>query len=144
MMRDEIERAARERREALINRTSKSFQKYEKVKKSIEEKVRNCCLLAAPTGCASFQLRFGASTLHRCFGIPVGFCGAWKDKSSERFLSRKTRLDQARLFIMDEMSMIGRQMLGKIEFKLRDTLAAAGAEDMDKIFFGWERYSVVW
>ena len=33
MMRDEIERAARERREALINRASKSFQKYEKVKK---------------------------------------------------------------------------------------------------------------
>ena len=40
-----------------------------------EDKLRNVCLLAAPTGCASFQLKFGASTLHRIFGIPVGYCG---------------------------------------------------------------------
>ena len=33
-----------------------------------------------------------------------------------------TRLEQARLFVMDEMSMVGRQMLGKIEFKVRNTL----------------------
>ena len=44
----------------------------------------------------------------------------------------KTRLDQARLFVIDEMSMVGRQMLGKIEFKVRDTLQTAsrrGGED---------------
>ena len=29
---------------------------------------------------------------------------------------------QARMFVIDEMSMVGRQMLGKIEFKVRDTL----------------------
>jgi len=34
----------------------------------------------------------------------------------------KTRMEQAKLFVMDEMSMIGRQMLGKIEFKIRNTL----------------------
>ncbi len=34
----------------------------------------------------------------------------------------KTRLTQARLFVIDEMSMVGRQMLGKIEFKVRDVL----------------------
>jgi hypothetical protein len=32
--------------------------------KKIDERVANSCLLAAPTGCASFQLKFGASTLH--------------------------------------------------------------------------------
>ena len=44
----------------------------------------------------------------------------------------KTRMDQARLFVFDEMSMVGRQMLGKIEFKVRDTLQSAekrGGED---------------
>ena len=30
---------------------------------------------------------------------------------------------QAQLFVMDEMSMIGRQMMGKIQFRIKDTLA---------------------
>ena len=63
-----------------------------KVKDAMDEHVRNSCLLAAPTGCASFQLKFGASTLHRVFGIPVGYCGPWKDRSNERFLKIKTRM----------------------------------------------------
>ena len=90
----------------------------------MEEHVKNCCLLSAPTGCASFQLRFGASTLHRCFGVPVGYCGPWSkgQRESERFRRFKARLMQAQLFVMDEMSMIGRQMMGKIEFRVRDAL----------------------
>ena len=92
------------------------------VEKEVEARVKNSCLLAAPTGCASFQLKFGASTLHRCFGVPVGFCGAWKNRAEGRFRKIKLRMEQARLFVIDEMSMVGRQMLGKIEFKVRDTL----------------------
>merc|ERR1712005_57456 len=88
----------------------------------MHEKVRHAAVLAAPTGCASFQLKFGASTLHRVFGVPVGYCGPWKNRSDGRYLKMKTRMDQARLFVFDEMSMVGRQMLGKIEFKVRDTL----------------------
>ena len=80
-----------------------------------EEAVRDSCVLAAPTGCASFQLKFGASTLHRRFGIPVGYCGPWKSRDDARYRNMKTRLKQARLFVVDEMSMVGRQMLGKIE-----------------------------
>ena len=34
----------------------------------------------------------------------------------------KTRLTQAKFFVMDEMSMIGRQELGKIEFEIMNTL----------------------
>ena len=66
------------------------------------------------------------------FGIPVGYCGPWKNRSDKRYLKMKTRLDQARIFVIDEMSMVGRQMLGKIEYKVRDTLVAArrrGGED---------------
>jgi len=99
-----------------------------KVKAQIAECVRNACLLAAPTGCASFQLKFGASTLHRIFGIPVGYCGPWNNRADGRYLKMKTRMDQARLFVMDEMSMVGRQMLGKIEFKVRDTLRTAARD----------------
>ncbi|HIE69732.1 MAG TPA: hypothetical protein EYP98_05930, partial [Planctomycetes bacterium] len=102
------------------------------LKKKIDERVANSCLLAAPTGCASFQLKFGASTLHRMFGVPVGYCGPWKNRSDGRYLKMKTRIDQARLFVIDEMSMVGRQMFGKIEYKVRDTLVEArrrGGED---------------
>ena len=90
--------------------------------KEVEAEVRDVCLLSAPTGCASFQLKFGASTLHRAFGVPVGYCGPWKNRADGRFRKMKTRLDQAKLFVMDEMSMIGRSMLGRIEFKIRNTL----------------------
>ena len=94
----------------------------EKVEQDMEERVRNSCLLAAPTGCASFQLKFGASTLHRVFGVPVGYCGPWKNRNDSRYYKARTRMQQAFLFVMDEMSMVGRQMMGKIEFKVRDTL----------------------
>ena len=34
------------------------------------------CLLAAPTSCASFQMKNGATTVHRAFGVPARkFCG---------------------------------------------------------------------
>ena len=99
---------------------------------NVDERVRNSCLLAAPTGCASFQLKFGASTVHRVFGIPVGYCGPWKNRGEGRYLRMKARLEQAQLFVLDELSMLGRSMLGKIEFKVRDTLQDAksrGGED---------------
>ena len=40
-------------------------------KKEVEAQVRDVCLLSAPTGCASFQLKFGASTLHRAYGVGI-------------------------------------------------------------------------
>ena len=107
-----------------------------KVQDRMDEHVRNSCLLAAPTGCASFQLKFGASTLHRVFGIPVGYCGPWKSRTEGRYLKMKTRLTQSRLFVSDEMSMVGRQSLGKIEFKVRDCLRGAKRDDGNEIFLG--------
>ena len=104
------------------------------VRKQIDGFVQNSCLLAAPTGCASFQLKFGASTLHRRFGIPVGYCGPWKSRDDARYRKMKTRLKQARLFVVDEMSMVGRQMLGKIEYKVQDTLGAEAKRAGEEIF----------
>lgn len=102
----------------------------------VERRVANVCLLSAPTGCASFQLKFGASTLHRAFGVPVGYCGPWKDRTQERFRKLKVRLEQARLFVLDEVSMIGRQMLGKIEFKVRNTLQQEVQAMPEEMFVG--------
>ena len=87
-----------------------------------DERLQNVALLAAPTGCASFQLKFGASTLHRIFGVPVGFCGPWRNRDDDRFKKFQKRMTQSRLFVMDEMSMIGRQMLGKIGFRAEQLL----------------------
>ena len=115
----------RGRGSAAGGRNSGERSGLKKVRETMEDCVQNACLLAAPTGCASFQLKFGASTLHRVFGIPVGYCGPWKDRGNPRYLKMKTRMDQSRLFVIDEMSMVGRQMLGKIEFKVRDTLQSA-------------------
>ena len=100
----------------------------------MDEHVTHACVLAAPTGCASFQFRFGASTLHRVFGIPVGYCGPWKNRADARFLKIKARMDQARLFVVDEMSMVGRQMLGKIEYRLRNTLRSQLQNRPDEVY----------
>jgi hypothetical protein len=102
-----------------------------KMEADMNEEIRFCCQLGAPTGCASFQLRFGASTLHRLFSVPIGYCGPARNTNSEMHKVKKHRMKKAHMFIVDELSMIGRRMLGKMEFKVRDFLGdqpVAGAE----------------
>ena len=107
------------------------------LQEQMQDALRHVCLLAAPTGCASFQLKFGASTLHRIFGIPVGYCGPWKNRTDARYRKMRTRMEQSLLFVLDELSMIGRTMLGKIEFKVRDTLGLkVGASGEDILLAG--------
>ncbi|MCP4861774.1 MAG: AAA family ATPase, partial [Planctomycetes bacterium] len=102
----------------------------------MKEDVRFCVQLGAPTGCASFQLKFGASTLHRVFGVPVGYCGPAANRTSERYKIKKKRMQRARLWVLDEMSMVGRRMLGKIEFKVRDHLGSIPAYDGSEVYMG--------
>ena len=45
-------------------------------------------------------------------------------------------MEQARLFVMDEMSMIGRQMMGKIEFKVRNTLNSGTGPADEEVYLG--------
>ena len=71
------------------------------------------CILAAPTGCASFQMKFGACTIHRAFGVPVGYCGPLVDGGAA-LLRLQESLKAAVLAVLDELSMVGRQMLGKV------------------------------
>ena len=97
------------------------------------------CVLAAPTGCASFQMKFGAATIHRIFGVPCGFCGPTQNRRSERFMERVRRLKDAALFILDEFSMVGRQMLGKILIRAQEVFGDSGGEpfpDRDFVMAG--------
>ena len=85
--------------------------------------VSGSCVLAAPTGCAAFQMKFGASTVHRAFGLGISFCGPSK-KQSESFLERAKRLREATLFILDEFSMLSRAMVGKVLYRAREVFGA--------------------
>ena len=97
-------------------------QNKEEILKAGNEAARGACLLAAPTGTASFQIKAGATTLHRLFGIPIGvFCA---NRSTET-LARRTRiLRDCSLIAMDEFSMIGRIMMGKVKFRVDEALGA--------------------
>ena len=59
------------------------------------EQAEKTCVLAAPTGCASFQMKYGAMTVHRAFGVMPGFLGA-SNTSGEGFMQRQRRLMAAR------------------------------------------------
>jgi len=88
-----------------------------------EAEVRNAVILAAPTGTASFQMKYGACTLHRAYGVKVsGYCGPERHRHYESFVKRQTRLKQARLAVNDEVSMIGRVMHGKMDFLVEDAI----------------------
>lgn len=52
-----------------------------------EEAADTACSLAAPTGCAAFQMKSGAATIHRIHGVPVGFIGPTSEQAlrSDRF-----------------------------------------------------------
>jgi hypothetical protein len=79
----------------------------------------NCCALAAPTGCASFHMKFGAATAHRIFGVP-GRAFRRMSKVGDRFRKLQARLRRSRLILLDERSMIGRMFLGKIACRMEE------------------------
>jgi len=90
-----------------------------------QPEVDGACVLAAPTGCASFQMKYGASTAHSAYGVGIAFLGPTKDKKGKGFCERARRLRNARLYVLDEFSMVGRTMLGKIEFRVQEALGAS-------------------
>ena len=91
-----------------------------------EEQSAGSCISAAPTGCASFHMKYGATTLHRAFGLGIDYCAPTQN---QRLLQeRARRFRAARLFILDEFSMIGRQMLGKLVFRVAEALRSASRE----------------
>ena len=78
-----------------------------------DERVAAAVQLCAPTGSASFHLKYGAATLHCTFGVPVGKFKVWGDRRHPRLLKIQRKLKHTQFSTMDELSMIGGQMLGK-------------------------------
>ena len=74
--------------------------------------------------------------MHRLFGMAIGYCGPAANRTSEKFKIKKDRLRRARLFVLDELSMIGRMMLGKIEFQVRDHLGNQPSTHGSEVFMG--------
>ena len=79
--------------------------------------------VAAPTGTAAFNLRFNAKTVHRLIHWfkPQHFNEL---THPERINELQKQLGNTKLFIIDEISMVGRQMMGRIDS--RATQATAG------------------
>ena len=61
-------------------------------------------------------MNLGAAKIHRIFGVPGGFCGPTLQKNAKSFVDRVRRLKAASLLVLDEFSMVGRKMLGKLVF----------------------------
>ena len=103
---------------------------YERAGRAVDaEVVENAAVLVAPTGTASFQMKFGATTAHRAFGLGrSSYCGPQPNRDDPVFLKKLRRLRSATVVVMDEFSMIGRQMMGKICFKANDMLRRDHAE----------------
>ena len=70
------------------------------------------------------------------FGLPIGYCGPALNRTSDGYKKRKKKTVLVKLYVLDEMSMIGRRMLGKIEFKLRDHLGDEKVPDKSEIVMG--------
>lgn len=73
---------------------------------------------AAPTGTAAFTLKFNATTVHRL--IKWFNLRAFSEINNDDVLSElQTHLQHTQIVFLDEISMIGRKMMGRIDSRLR-------------------------
>ena len=92
--------------------------------------------LSAPTGCASFHMAHGATTIHRLYAIRVGQTGDDPiPPDSRRFQALCERLGkELGLLIFDEFSMIQRQMIRWVMRRLGE--AGIDLDDIGVVFVG--------
>ena len=77
---------------------------------------------AAPTGSAAFNMRFNASTIHRL--IHWFNPRFWKKITNDDHLQKfQDFMRRTQLLIFDEVSMIGRQMMGRIDSRMQQGLS---------------------
>ena len=78
--------------------------------------------VGAPTGSAAFNLRFEATTIHRLIHwyTPPFF----RELTNADALAKlQSHLQNTYLLLLDEVSMIGRQMMGRIDSRLEQAKA---------------------
>ena len=71
--------------------------------------------VAAPTGVAAFNI--DGHTLHSLRSLPTR--GEFKDLEGERLTKLQQSFSEVRYPIIDEMSMVGRKILGEVDRRLR-------------------------
>ena len=71
--------------------------------------------VAAPTGVAAFNIE--GHTIHTLLSLPVK--GDYKDLEGERLHHMQLSLAEMEYLIIDEMSMVGRKILGQVDKRLR-------------------------
>ena len=83
--------------------------------------------VAAPTGCAAFNMHFNATTIHRLIHhFRLGTFSQLQDKSLARL---QEALKETRILFLDEFSMIGRQFMGRIDSRLNQAKAGSNPTD---------------
>jgi hypothetical protein len=80
--------------------------------------------VAAPTGCAAFNIRFGATTLHRLFEMRNPRKWSELAEHSATLQRFQEKMSTVRLLAFDEISMVGKQMMGKISSRCRQAKPA--------------------
>ena len=75
--------------------------------------------VAAPTGCAAFNIRFAASTLHRLFEMRNPRKWTEIPEHSAGLRRFQEKMSETHLVVFDEISMVGKQMMGKISSRCR-------------------------
>ena len=90
--------------------------------------------VAAPTGSAAFNIRFSASTIHRLIHwlSPPYFHNL--QENSDSLMKLQEYFENTELILIDEVSMVGRQMMGRIDSRLRQ--ATAGRDNCDDFIGG--------
>jgi hypothetical protein len=85
------------------------------------------CVVVAPTGVAASNI--DGNTIHNMFAIPVQ---DFKDLAADSLLELQEKWSLVQYIILDEVSMVGQTLLGKIDSRLRQIFPAKS----DVIFGG--------
>ena len=81
----------------------------------------NFLRVAAPTGCAAFNMHFNATTIHRL--IHHFRLGSFSELSDTALNILQNHLKEMSILFLDEMSMIGRQFMGRVDSRLNQANA---------------------
>ena len=100
-------------------RTIKTLvQEFNKVMEmsDIPENKKGKIVMCAPTGVAAFNIGCDAASVHKTFNIPVK--GDLKDLTGEKQNQLELDFENVWLVIIDEISMVGCEMLAKVNGRL--------------------------
>lgn len=84
--------------------------------------------VAAPTGVAAFNVE--GQTLHSLLSLPTK--GEYKDLQGQRLHNMQQSFKDKKYLIIDEMTMVGRKLLGQVDSRLRQVFP----QQSDQLFDG--------